>query len=242
MEIQDIFDEIYNKRIWGDGSLAKPLSGSGSNPDNAKTYVDFVRKAIQRLGLKKVIDIGHGDFEMWRDWQFAEVEYLGIDISAVATSLARSKYSSDNLRFSTLDLTKVEEIPYAELLIIKDCLQHLPNFTILKLLEKFSNYKYLIICNDIQVPFESRLTAARHYLRLRTRMKNLLQSKSPFFLVHTENNTDIEPGDFRGLDLEKTPFVDSLPGHELIETIDYDGPKRDGIKKRIYFYTKVIAN
>lgn len=37
-------------------------------------------------------------------------------------------------------------------------------------------------------------------------------------------------------------FIASLNGeffgYELMETFDFDGPKRDGIKKRVYFFKK----
>ena len=62
-----------------------------------------------------------------------------------------------------------------------------------------------------------------------------------FFLVHRKNNVDIEVGDFRYLNLELEPFSGAFFGYELMETFDFDGPKRDGIKKRVYFFKKVTS-
>ena len=242
MSLGQIFNQIYKTKTWGDGSLTKPLSGSGSIPENAYPYVDFVRKVTQTYRLERVLDVGHGDFEMWRDWQFPGIDYLGVDVSDEATTIARSKYPNPNLDFMTLDLVQTKAIPSADILISKDCLQHLPNNTILMLLQKFSSYEFLVICNYTLVPFESCTAKLRFYGRIRTRLRAFLSLRSPFFLVHRKNNVDIEAGDFRCLDLELEPFRSAVLGYELIETFDFDGPKRDGIKKRVYFFRKRVTS
>lgn len=236
MSLNQIFNQIYKTNKWGDGSPTKPLSGSGSTLYNSYPYVDFVRKVIQTYNLGKVLDVGHGDFEMWRDWPFPGIDYLGVDVSDEVTRIARSKYP--NLNFITLDLVQTKAMPAADILISKDCLQHLPNHTILTLLKKFSSYQFLIICNDTLIPFKSMVARLRYYGRFRTRIRAFLSLRSPFFLVHRKNNLDIEAGDFRCLDLELEPFGGEFLGYELIETFDFDGPKRDGIKKRVYFFRK----
>lgn len=238
MSMGQIFNQIYKPGGWGDGSYAKPFSGSGSIPENAKPYVDFVRKVIKDYGFTKVLDVGHGDFKMWRDWQFPGIDYLGIDVSDEATRIARTQYSGSNLKFITLDLIQTESVPFAELLISKDCLQHLPNSIILKLIQKFSNYEYLILCNDTVAPFDSWTDRLRIYGQIRTRIRALLNLHSPFYLVRRENNGEIEVGGYRRIDLESEPFTGAFSGYQLIETFDYDGPKRNGFKKRVYFFRK----
>ena len=190
MSLSQSFNQIYKTNTWGDGSLTKPHSGRGSIPDNAQPYVDFVRKVIHTYKLKKVLDVGHGDFKMWRDWQFPGIDYLGVDISDEATRVARSNYP--NLNFITLDLVQAKTMPSSDILISKDCLQHLPNHTILMLLRKFSNYEFLIICNSTLLPFESWTAKLRFYGRIRSRIRAFLSLRSPFFLVHRKNNVDIE--------------------------------------------------
>ena len=241
MSLGQIFNQIYKTNTWGIGSITKPHSGSGSVPENAQPYVDFVGKVIQTYKLEKVLDVGHGDFEMWRDWQFPGIDYLGVDVSDDATRIARTHYSQPNLTFITLDLIKAESVPFAELLISKDCLQHLPNHIILQLIQKFSSYEYLIICNDTIVPFDSWIDSLKNYGQIRTRIKAFLSSQSPFYHVRRQNNGEIEVGGYRRLDLESEPFIDAFSGYQLMETFDYDGPKRSGFKKRVYFFKKMTA-
>jgi len=238
MSLGQIFDSIYKTGFWKDKISGSPLSGSGSSPENAKPYVDFVHNVVLSQNLKRVLDIGHGDFEMWRDWPFTGIDYLGVDISSEATKLAESNFPEVNLRFTTLDFTQTEFVPVADLLLSKDCLQHLPNEVVLLLLQKFASYRHLIICNDVSVNFNSKISLLGYYLRPRSRIKALLSFKSPFFFVGGPNNGDIQAGGHRCINLEIEPFVGALAGHELVESFDYDGPPRAGIKKRVYHYQK----
>jgi hypothetical protein len=242
MSLNQVFNKIYTSGSWGDGSSTKPLSGSGSYSEHAQPYVEYVRRIIKDFNLKRVLDIGHGDFEMWQNWQFPGIEYLGVDISDKATRLAQTKYQNSNLVFKTLDFTQLDDVPLADILITKDCLQHLPNQTILMLFQKFSSYEHLIICNDLVVPIKSRkrqlIFDIKFYLRLRSRINALANLKNPFFLVQQKNNDEIDAGDFHGINLEIAPFVGALLEFDLIDSFDYDGPKRVGITKRVYFFSK----
>ena len=242
MSLNQVFNKIYSSGSWGDGSSTKPLSGSGSNSENAQPYVEYVSRIIKDFDLKRVLDIGHGDFEMWKNWQFPGIEYLGVDISDKATRLAQTKYQNNNLVFKTLDFTQLDDVPFADILITKDCLQHLPNQAILMLLQKFSSYEHLIICNDLVVPINSRIRQLifhiKFFFRLRSRINALVHLNNPFFMVRQKNNEDIDAGDFHGINLEIAPFVGALLEYDLIASFDYDGPKRAGITKRVYFFRK----
>ncbi len=50
-----IFDEIYNKNIWGFGS------GHGSLPSVTKGYRKFLENFIKDNNIKSVVDYGCGD-------------------------------------------------------------------------------------------------------------------------------------------------------------------------------------
>jgi hypothetical protein len=232
--LPEIFDEIYHSEKWVDG-LTSPKSGSGSHPDNAKPYVQFVQEVISNNHLLSVTDIGHGDWRMWRDFNFEGVKYTGIEISEKAHDLAMEATPVADRNFLLQDVIRNNRIPQSELLITKDVLQHLSNDNIQKLLLLFTKHPLIIICNDIYTPL-SFFGALRFYTRLRTRLKSLLNLKNPFFLVRRENNSDVINGGFRGLNLQLDPFRSILNTHYLVETFDYDGPKRDGIKKRVYFF------
>lgn len=78
MSLSEVFTNIYKNGTWGNGSVEKPFSGGGSNPDNSQPYVIFIRDFIISNKISSVTDIGHGDFKMWRDYQFDNVKYFGV--------------------------------------------------------------------------------------------------------------------------------------------------------------------
>lgn len=55
-------------------------SGEGSNPDFALPYVNFIKQIIDKYKVGSVLDFGHGDWEMWRDYRFENVRYTGLDV------------------------------------------------------------------------------------------------------------------------------------------------------------------
>jgi hypothetical protein len=237
MSDSEIFDRIYLNKYWGDGGTTKPLSGSGSNPINAKPYVEFVKKSLIDFEIRTVLDFGHGDMKMWGKYRFDEVDYVGLDVSK-STGESITAENRPNMKLLTLDF-KVCPLPKAELFISKDVLQHLPNKTIDLLFSKLNSFKYLIICNDIFLK-ENVITELKLRLQIRARLKSLKQGKFFSNRMKRKNNVDIVIGEVRGIDLEEEFFAKKLSNFALIHKFDYDGPKRVGIKKRVYVLKNIV--
>ncbi len=234
--LSKVFEEIYIRGHWGDG-FGTPKSGSGSDPSLVFPYVNFVKDKVNQLGIKTVVDVGHGDWRMWRDWKFEGIKYTGIEVSETAHLLAKTEYFSSNLEFLIADVLETNQIPEADMLITKDVLQHLSNQNVEQLLLLFSRFRFIIICNDMYQKM-SLVGAARYHLRIRTRLRMIMKGRNPFFKVVRSNNREIQDGDFRGIDLQISPLKHLLPGHDLQEMLDFDAPKRDGIRKRVYFFAR----
>jgi len=235
MKYSELFAKIYQDGAWGDGSGAKPLSGSGSNPSNARTYVDYVQNFIAENHIASVLDIGHGDWEMWKEYAFQDVKYLGIDVAQGLSELIQERFGSDSRQFKQLDVTQAD-LPSGDLLLIKDVLQHLPNGEVVKVLHQIKKFKFAIVCNDISINggvyFE-----LKELVQARTRLKFTVRLKNPFYPSNRKNNRSIDAGNCRGIDLEKKPFLRVLKDFKVEAIVDYDGPFRPGIKKRIYLVT-----
>ena len=234
-----VFDGIYENRVWGNG-IWTPRSGSGSKPDNALTYVKFVKKIIDDYKINSVTDFGHGDWLMWGDYNFDGMFYTGIEVSKYAHDLVSRSFASPNRNFILEDVLDSKEIVSSELLISKDVVQHLSIRNIQDLLRIISKsgFRYLIFCNDVYVQ-QSFLGWFRYHFRIRTRIKKMIELENPFFLTFKRrNNHEIVDGDFRGIDFEQPPFSSELTDFNLLHREDYDGPWRDGIKKRIYLYER----
>ena len=234
MNNKEIFSKIYNGKSWGDG-IEVPLSGSGSKPENSIIYVNIIKTYISENDINSVLDFGHGSFEMWDSWgseAFSGIEYLGIDLVEELSEKIQIKYGSLNRKFRFLDIS-CTPLPSADLLICKDVLQHLPTLDIYKFISSLSNYKSIIVCNDIYTRGPI-LFEIKEFIQLRKRVTLLLNRRNPFFLHIRKNNKKITAGQCRGINLEKKPFSKALKNFEIKVLADYDGPFRTGIKKRIY--------
>ena len=231
----DVFAKIYKNGIWGDGSISNPLSGPGSTPVNAAPYVNFVKETIDSYAISKVFDFGHGDWAMWRDFKFENVNYFGVD---VVNGL--SKKNQDCFGSETRVFLQVEQnylLPEGELLICKEVLQHLAHIDIDKFLSQISKFEFVILCNAVYK--YSFFYKIKLFLQLRTRAKKFLNFEWPFYQPSfLKNNSEIETGGFRGVDLESADFKWAFMEFDLVKKFDFDTQNIKAINQRVIFYKK----
>src|SRR5580692_10211737 len=114
-----IFDKIYSENLWGFGS------GHGSLPKVTVGYRQFVQNFIRENGVKTVVDFGCGDWQISHLMDWSGVEYLGLDAAQTVIDKNQATYGSKSVRFN-LAPDQFTEVPAADLLLVKDVLQHLP--------------------------------------------------------------------------------------------------------------------
>ncbi len=116
---QSVFEEIYQKNRWGKGS------GTGSSPDYCKSYIDFLRGFIVTKGVQSVLDVGCGDWQLYRDMSWEHVKYTGCDISQTALNLAKRNGATNVHLVTTIDDTLhfIKDNP-SNLILIKDVMMH----------------------------------------------------------------------------------------------------------------------
>jgi hypothetical protein len=229
-----VFSRIYQDRIWGNGTELNPLSGSGSSPEVAKPYVDFVAAVIREFEISSVCDVGHGDWSMWRDYKFENVLYFGVDVADTLSTQNNAVYGTSTTQFRQIE--PHESLPEAELLLCKEVLQHLSNPDVISFLDKISRFSFLIICNDIRIP--NTLDRIRHHLQLRTRLSELCQFSNPFYKSSpVYNNADILTGSYRTIDLESPLFSKLLASFDLVSKFDYSGgSSKTNVHARVLFF------
>lgn len=140
---QEVFDKIYRKHrwIWG--------SGTGSIPILNKPFIRFTNKFLDdHPDIKVVVDIGCGDFQIGRNLALRGRKYIGCDVSSLVFKKIEKKFSSPEKKFLHLDAV-TDELPFGDLVILKDVLQHLCNRDISHILSKLTVYRFVIIQNDI---------------------------------------------------------------------------------------------
>jgi len=120
--MEETFTKIYDKKIWGGGSG----TGSKMSPDNL-WFIDLLTYVIEEHKIKRVVDIGCGDFNILRniDWTGLGVDYLGIDCVEDLITFNNQEFGNESVQFSKLDIsTNPHLIEGFDLVIIKDVIQH----------------------------------------------------------------------------------------------------------------------
>lgn len=76
--------------------------------------------------------------------QVSNVKYTGIDIVKPLIDKNNDLFGDEQINFECLNIID-DDLPDAELCLIRQVLQHLSNEQILKILQKIKKYKYVII-------------------------------------------------------------------------------------------------
>lgn len=141
--VDEVFSEIYLKNYWG-GQKGEFCSGSGSVGRAADAYCDIVKEFIKKHTIRSVVDLGCGDFRVGSKIASSVKSYIGIDLVADLIKHNNINYSSENIHFLCLDAIS-DDLPVAELCLIRQMFQHLTNKQIITILNKLSCYDYVIV-------------------------------------------------------------------------------------------------
>lgn len=154
ISMERIFSHIYENNVWGDNGLEeyRGSSGPGSSKEYNLEYVKFVNEFIEEKNIKKVIDVGCGD---WRIGEILfsdkEIDYTGYDVYNELINYLNSKHGSERKRFIKLDASsEKEKIKSADLLLCKDVLQHWDNASVVDFVNwaiDSKKFKYVMITN-----------------------------------------------------------------------------------------------
>jgi len=151
MSTKEVFSAIYSNNMWG-GETGTFCSGSGSQFELAKPYCEMVRKFVYEYDVKSVLDIGCGDFSVGQYLQLTNVKYVGVDIVPSLIERNIKLFGSDLIEFKCLDVIE-DELPTADLVLVRQVLQHLSNEQISKVLNKLGSYRYVLVTEHYPAPF-----------------------------------------------------------------------------------------
>ena len=143
--------QIYDQKLWG-GKDFDFYSGEGShNPIIIQPYLDTVISFLNsHNNALTICDLGCGDFNIGKNLVEYSKTYIAIDIVENLIERNKALYKSNNLEFQCLDITE-NELPNADCIILRQVLQHLSNEEIQNIVEKLTNYKYIILTEHIPI-------------------------------------------------------------------------------------------
>lgn len=135
----EIFDDIYRSDAWSGGS------GMGSREELTRDYRTFLQYFLNDNHIKSVVDLGCGDWQFSRHMDWTGIDYTGLDVSALALERAQA-FARPGIRFAQVNAV-TDPLPAAEILIVKDVLQHWSNADIQAFLPQLRNYRGALITN-----------------------------------------------------------------------------------------------
>jgi len=141
----EYFKTVYSENLWKN---QESISGDGSTLNCSLEYLKFIEKFIVDNRIKKILDIGCGDFNLMRHLNLSYIEYVGIDMIKDLIDINNKKYGNHNINFFNV---KIHEFDYADkydLILCKDVLQHWSNQSVINFHRSLKNYNYCILVND----------------------------------------------------------------------------------------------
>jgi hypothetical protein len=158
MPIREAFDEIYRRGLWKQG-LA--YSGVGSEGALADRYIEIVLNYAATNNLRTVVDAGCGDFSVGSRLAPNFERYTALDVSPLIIEINKERYADFTRRhvsFSVADMTSTI-LPQADLILIRQVLQHLTNAQIEQILRNLedSEWRRVLITEEVYDPRNNQL-------------------------------------------------------------------------------------
>ena len=138
------FEEIYLTNTW---ACEESRSGEGSSISATTKTREAIIEFVNNHRIESILDIPCGDYNWMKEVPF-KGKYIGGDIVAQVIDQNQKRYGSESRRFQLLDITK-DPLPECDLILSRDCLNHLAFCDIQKALKNLfkSNAKFLALTN-----------------------------------------------------------------------------------------------
>lgn len=186
-----IFQDVYQRNLWGNDGGSKFFSGIGSRGDAADVYVRHMTELLrdhakERGGPLTIVDLGCGDFQVGRALleQLPGMNYVGCDIVPELVAHNNAAYGNGRVRFCQLDLVS-DPLPAGDVCLVRQVLQHLSNADIQSFFQR-ADYPWIY------------LTEGHPALRTGT--------VNPDKAAGHEVRFDWRTGRGRGVELDRPPF------------------------------------
>jgi SAM-dependent methyltransferase len=154
LSVSETFEKIYAENKWGRAvNGSRFYSGNGSQPEKSRTYEDLVVDFINgNDDIRSWVDIGCGDFQVAGrilERLARPVTYVGCDVASNLVSHNSAKFGAPRVSFVTCNAAESDP-PGADLVTIRQVLQHLSNADIARILERIRRlYRAAIITESL---------------------------------------------------------------------------------------------
>ena len=134
---------------WGSRQDRPFCSGDGSIREDAiAPYCDMVRGFVESNGIKRVVDLGCGDFGVGSRIICPNVVYTGIDVVPDLIDYNQKTFGSPGVEFRCLNIID-DDLPSGDLCLVRQVLQHLSNAQIQRTLKSLTRYRHVIVTEHV---------------------------------------------------------------------------------------------
>ncbi len=146
---KDAMAQVYKMKLWGDNK-SDFYSGVGSHhPEIIIPYIDTVKSFLTSSKTPlTVCDLGCGDFNIGIELVKHTKKYIAVDIVPGLIAHNKEKFKEENLEFYCLDIA-VDDLPSGDCAILRQVLQHLSNAEVESVVNKLSDFKYVILTEHL---------------------------------------------------------------------------------------------
>jgi SAM-dependent methyltransferase len=157
------FAQIYRQRLWGSPESA---SGEGSTLEATGPTRVALARLIESHAIRSILDAPCGDFNWMSQVPFAG-DYTGVDIVPELIAANAARFGAARRRFAVGDIV-AEPLPEADLVLCRECLNHLPLADACAALERLAEAarKLLVVTHYPQVRFNPDQPASFRFRRL----------------------------------------------------------------------------
>ena len=149
LPVREAFSTIYRSQAWGSLEDRPFCSGDGSIREEAVSpYCEMIRDFIAGNGIKRVVDLGCGDFAVGSRLACPAFHYTGIDVVPDLIRYNQEHFGSPGVEFRCVNIID-DELPQGDLCLVRQVLQHLSNAQIMKTLKSLGRYRYVIATEHV---------------------------------------------------------------------------------------------
>jgi hypothetical protein len=150
---KELYAWVYENNQWG-RSPAGARYYSDSPSHVTAPYREYVARFVaERPDIKRVVDLACGDFQVARETDLGDVQYVGVDIYDELIEHNQVLYGDDRHEFLVCDLVE-DELPPGDLCLLSMALYLMSHADVLTVLPKLTRYHYVLVTDgqaDISV-------------------------------------------------------------------------------------------
>ena len=143
-ERYELFKNVYDNNLWGQPDEGKKYY-SDSPPQLTAPYREYVSSFIRsHPDIKRIVDLGCGDFEASSGIDMGAAHYIGVDIYDQLIAYDIQHYGNSCREFRICDLVE-DELPPGDLCLATFVLYIMSHEDVVPVLEKLKQYRYVLI-------------------------------------------------------------------------------------------------